>query len=317
MSAAVVSTPLVDLLNGMSYGLLLFMLSAGLTLIFSFLGVLNVAHASFYMLGAYVGTAIGAQWNFWIAIVAAPAVVGAAGALVERLLLRRVRAQGSLHELLLTFGLAYCLGEAVKLIWGPGTLAAPVPAILDAPFIVLDGATFSRYRAFVMATALLMLGLLYAVLHLSRTGLVLRAALDARQAVEALGHDVPRIGTLVFALGTGLAALAGVVGAPLFVVEPGMAESMGSIVFVVAIVGGLGSVGGALAASLAIGCLQTFAAASPWRLGALADAAGLALPPRWGALTLTQLAPLVPYLLLVAMLVWRPRGIAGTRGDAP
>jgi branched-chain amino acid transport system permease protein len=310
------NTLIVDVMNGLSYGLLLFMLSSGLTLIFSFLGVLNVAHASFYMLGAYIGTAIGAHANFWIAIVAAPAIVGGAGALVERLLLRRARAHGSLHELLLTFGLAYCLGEAVKLFWGPGTLAAPVPAVLDAPLIVLDGATFSRYRAFVMMTALAMLGLLYAVLHLTRTGLVLRAALGARQAVEALGHDVPRIGMLVFALGTGLAALAGAVGAPLFVVEPGMAESMGSIVFVVVIVGGLGSVGGALAASLAIGCLQTFAAASPWRLGALADAAGLALPSQWGALTLAQLAPLVPYLLLVAMLVCRPRGIAGMRGDA-
>ena len=154
------STFIVDVMNGISYGLLLFMLSSGLTLIFSFLGVLNVAHASFYMLGAYVGTAIGAHWNFGAALVVAPAVVGAAGALVERLLLRRVRAQGSLHELLLTFGLAYLLGEAVRLLWGPGTLAAPVPAVLDAPFIVLGGATFSRYRAFVMATALVMLGLM-------------------------------------------------------------------------------------------------------------------------------------------------------------
>lgn len=307
---------IVDVMNGVSYGLLLFMLSSGLTLIFSFLGVLNVAHASFYMLGAYVGAAIGAHWSFGPALIAAPAVVGAAGALVERTLLRRVRAQGSLYELLLTFGLAYLLGEAVKLVWGNGTLAAPVPAVLDAPLIVLDGATFSRYRAFVMATALAMLALLYAVLRFSRTGLVLRAALGHRQAVEALGHDVPRIGTLVFALGTGLAALAGVVGAPLSVVDPGMAESMGSIVFVVVIVGGLGSLGGALAASLLIGCLQTFAAASPWRLGELADVAGLALPPQWEALTLAQLAPLLPYVLLVAMLACRPRGLAGTRGDA-
>lgn len=306
---------IVDVMNGVSYGLLLFMLSSGLTLIFSFLGVLNVAHASFYMLGAYVGAAIGAHWSFWPALIAAPAVVGAAGAIVERALLRSVRAQGSLQELLLTFGLAYLLGEAVKLVWGSGTLAAPVPAVLDAPLVVFGATTFSRYRAFVVATALVMLVLLYAVLRFSRIGLVLRAALRHRQAVEALGHDVPRIGTLVFALGTGLAALAGVVGAPLSVVEPGMAESMGSIVFVVVIVGGLGSIGGALAASLLIGCLQTFAAASPWRLGELADVAGLALPPQWGALTLAQLGPLLPYVLLVAMLACRPRGLAGTRGD--
>lgn len=304
----------VDVLNGVSYGLLLFMLSSGLTLIFSFLGVLNFAHASFYMLGAYLGCAVAGRWGFWPALFAAPVLVAAAGALVERLLLRRVRPHGPLHELLLTFGLAYLLAEAVKLVWGPGTLSAPVPAALDGPLFVLGGATFSRYRAFVTAVALAMFALIHAALRFSNTGLVLRAALTHRQAVEALGHDVPRIGTLVFALGAGLAALAGVVGAPLAVVEPAMAEAVGSIVFVVVVIGGLGSVGGAFAASLLIGCLQTLATASPWRLGLLADTVGVGLPAQWAALTLAQLAPLVPYLLLVAMLACRPRGLAGTQG---
>jgi branched-chain amino acid transport system permease protein len=308
----------VDALNGISYGLLLFMLSSGLTLIFSFLGVLNFAHASFYMLGAYIGWSLAASVGFWPALVVAPLAVAALGALVERRLLRRVRAHGALHELLLTFGLAYLLAEAVKLVWGLGVLATPVPPALDGPLIalpLLHGATLSRYRLFVMIVSVATLALLYASLRFSRVGLVLRAALTHRAAVEALGHDVPRIGMLVFALGTGLAALAGVIGAPLAVVEPGMAEAVGSIVFVVVIVGGLGSLGGAFAGSLLIGVLQTFAVGSTLSLGRLAAALGVRLPVAWAALGVSQIAPLAPYLLLVAMLACRPGGLLGTRAD--
>ncbi|HEV3104260.1 MAG TPA: branched-chain amino acid ABC transporter permease [Trinickia sp.] len=305
----------VGALNGISYGLLLFMLSAGLTLIFSMLGVLNFAHASFYMLGAYVGYAVAAHTGFWTALAVAPIVVGTAGAVVERLLLRRARPHGPLNELLLTFGVAYLLAEAVKLIWGLGTVSAPVPAVLDGPLVALGGVSFSRYRAFLMAVSVMTLGLLYGVLRISRTGLILRAALTHARAVEALGHNVPRIGTLVFALGTGLAALAGVIGAPLAVVEPGMAEALGPIVFVVVIVGGLGSLAGAFAASLLIGCMQTFAAGSALSLGALAAAVGARVAPAWAALTVAQIAPLLPYALLVAMLACRPRGLLGQRGD--
>ncbi len=308
----------VDTLNGISYGLLLFMLSSGLTLIFSFLGVLNFAHASFYMLGAYIGWSLAASIGFWPALIAAPIAVAALGAIVERGLLRRVRRHGPLHELLLTFGLAYVLAEGVKLVWGLGVLAAPVPAALDGPAVsvpLLQGVTLSRYRLFVMSVSGAMLAFLYSVLRFSHIGLVLRAALTHREAVEALGHDVPRIGTLVFALGTGLAAFAGVIGAPLAVVEPGMAEAVGSIVFVVVIVGGLGSLGGAFAGSLLIGCLQTFAVGSPLSLGTLAAAIGVRLPSAWAALGVSQIAPLMPYLLLVAMLACRPRGLLGTRTD--
>jgi branched-chain amino acid transport system permease protein len=235
----------INLLNGISFGLLLFMLSAGLTLIFSMLGVLNFAHASFYMLGAYVGYSVAARFGFWAALVIAPLVVGLIGAALERWLLRRVRSHGHLAELLLTFGAAYVLGELVKLGWGLSPLGASVPAVLDGPLFTLYGATFARYRAFMMA--------LYAVLRVSKAGLVVRAALTHASAVEALGHNVPRVFTGVFAAGTALAALAGVIGAPLSVIEPSMAESLGSIVFVVVVIGGLGSLGGALAASLLIG----------------------------------------------------------------
>ena len=305
----------IDALNGISYGLLLFMLSAGLTLIFSMLGVLNFAHASFYMLGAYLGVTLAATLGFGWALVLAPLIAGLAGAGFERALLRRVRPGGPLNALLLTFGAAYVIGELMKLAWGLQPLAAPMPAVLDGPLFVLGGAVFPRYRAFTMAVAVAMLGALWAALRVSKTGLVVRAALTHAQAVEALGHDVPRVQTLVFALGTALAALAGAVAAPMFVVEPAMAESVGSIVFVVVVAGGLGSLAGAFVASLAVGFLQTFAAASDASLGALAARWGVALAPEWGALTLAQAAPLLPYLLLVAMLAVRPRGLFGQRAD--
>ncbi|WP_206952663.1 branched-chain amino acid ABC transporter permease [Trinickia acidisoli] len=305
----------VATLNGISYGLLLFMLSAGLTLIFSMLGVLNFAHASFYMLGAYLGYSIAAHEGFGSALVMAPLAVGIAGAAVERTLLRRARANGPLHELLLTFGLAYLLAELVKLVWGLGSVSLALPSALDGPLIALGDVTFSRYRAFMMVVSVATLAALYALLRMSRTGLVLRAALTHARAVEALGHDVARIGTLVFAIGTALAALAGVIGAPLAVVEPGMAEAVGSIVFVVVIVGGLGSLGGAFVASLLIGCMQTWAVGSTASLGTFARMAGVRLPAVWDALALSQVAPLLPYVLLVAMLACRPRGLFGRRED--
>ncbi|WP_425452811.1 branched-chain amino acid ABC transporter permease [Trinickia dinghuensis] len=291
------------------------MLSAGLTLIFSMLGVLNFAHASFYMLGAYLGYSIATHEGFMAALVFAPLVMGFAGAAIERTLLRRARANGPLHELLLTFGLAYLLAELVKLAWGLGSLSVALPSMLDGPLVTFGDAAFSRYRAFMMAVSIATLAALYLLLRTSRTGLILRAALTHARAVEALGHDVARIGTLVFAVGTALAALAGVIGAPLAVVEPGMAEAVGSVVFVVVIVGGLGSLGGAFAASLLIGCVQTWAVGSTASLGSLTQWAGVRLSPVWATLSVSQVAPLLPYVLLVAMLASRPRGLFGRRED--
>ncbi|WP_109483158.1 branched-chain amino acid ABC transporter permease [Paraburkholderia sp. C35] len=309
----------IDALNGVSYGLLLFMLSAGLTLIFSMLGVLNFAHASFYMLGAYVGFSVAARAGFWWALTLAPLAVGLKGAALERWLLRRVRPHGHLAELLLTFGAAYLIGEGVKLVWGLQALNIAVPKLLEGTLLDVYGVAFSRYRVFMMAVAVAMLAVLYLILRVSKAGLIVRAALTHPQAVEALGHDVPRVFTCVFAAGTALAALAGVIGAPLFVLEPAMAESVGSIVFVVVVIGGLGSLGGALVASLVIGCAQTLAVSTDLSLGELLGDlfidSGRSLPDAWSALTLAQLAPLLPYVLLVAMLAVRSRGFFGQRDD--
>ncbi|MFM0519698.1 branched-chain amino acid ABC transporter permease [Caballeronia jiangsuensis] len=289
------------------------MLSAGLTLIFSMLGVLNFAHASFYMLGAYVGQALAAYGGFWFGLIVAPIVVGMAGALFERLLLRRVHARGALGQMLLTFGAAIVIGEGVKLAWGLGPLPAAIPPVLDGPLFTLYDASFARYRVFMMSIAVLMLGALWLVLRISKTGLVVRAALTHPATVETLGHDVPRVFTMVFAIGTALAALGGVIGAPLAVIEPAMADAMGPIVFVVVVIGGLGSLGGALVASLLIGCVQTFAVGASASAGSIAASLGVTLPPAWSALTVAQLAPVLPYLVLVAMLAARPRGLFGER----
>lgn len=288
----------LSLLNGLSYGLLLFMLSAGLTLIFSLMGVLNFAHGSFYMLGAYVAHSLSAAWGFWWALLLAPLLVGALAALFYAQLLRRVAAHGHVAELLVTFGLSYVLLEVVQLVWGRGPVDYRVPEALAGSLFVLWDVRFPAYRAFTMAIALLVLGGLVLWLRLSRGGLVVQAALGHPQMVQALGHNVPRVFMGVFASGAALAALAGVLGGNAFVTEPGMAATVGSIVFVVAVVGGLGSLWGAFWASLLMGVLQT---------------AAVSLDVPLGGVRLSQLAPLLPYALLVLMLAIHPRGLMGQR----
>ncbi|MCE1251025.1 MAG: branched-chain amino acid ABC transporter permease [Comamonadaceae bacterium] len=290
---------LLTLLNGVSYGLLLFMLSAGLTVIFSLMGVLNFAHASFYMLGAYLAYQLSAALGFWLALLLAPLLVGLLGALFQRYCLRRVQRSGHVAEMLATFGLSYLLLELVQLLWGRASLPWSLPPLLQGPLWTLHGVQFPRARAFIMLVALAMFGLLWLLLVRTRAGLLLRAALTQPSMVQALGHDLPLLHTLVFGGGCALAALAGVLGGGSYVTEPAMAAALGPIVFVVVVVGGIGSLGGAFWAALLIGCLQTFAVAAEGRL--------------WNV-PLAQLAPLLPYLLLVLMLLWRPQGLRGAEG---
>jgi branched-chain amino acid transport system permease protein len=314
---------LVSTLNALAYGLLLFMLSSGLTLIFSMMGVLNFAHASFYMLGAYGGYTVSRVIGFWPALFIAPLLVGLLGALFERLCLRRVHAFGHVPELLMTFGLSYVVLEAVQLLWGRLALEFTPPAVLQGPAFTLlrhpvqglsllwGGAPtplcqtvdmvctpFPATRAFLMLTALAMLAALWLLLTRTRLGLVIRAALTHPDMAQALGHNVPAVFMLVFGVGSALAGLAGVIGGSTFVTEPAMAATLGPIVFVVVMVGGIGSLAGAFAASLLIGALQTFAVTLNWSLLTL---------------TTAQIAPMLPYLLLVLMLIWRPQGLMGER----
>ena len=310
----------ISLLNGVSYGLLLFMLSSGLTLIFSMMGVLNFAHASFYMLGAYFAYSVGLQVGFFPALFLAPLLVGLVGALVERYGLRKVHRYGHVPELLFTFGLAYLIEESVKVIWGLAAVPYRVPEFLEGPLFTLYSTSFPKLRGFMMLVALLMLFSVYLLLTRTRIGLVIQAALSHPQTVEALGHNVPRVFMLVFGGGCALAGLAGVIGGVAFITEPSMAASVGPIVFVVAVVGGMGSLAGAFLASLLIGVLQTFAIALDWSLAGMLATVGIHVSEQtflyslW-KLQLSQVAPVLPYLLLVLMLIFRPKGLLGTRAD--
>ncbi|ABX35947.1 inner-membrane translocator [Delftia acidovorans SPH-1] len=310
----------ISLLNGVSYGLLLFMLSSGLTLIFSMMGVLNFAHTSFYMLGAYFGYTLSGIIGFWGALFVAPLLVGALGAMFERYSLRRVHKYGHVPELLVTFGLSYLILEVVQLVWGRGTVPYGLPPALQGPLFTLYGTQFPRSRSFVMLLALLMLVAVWLLLTRTRIGLVIQAALKNPEMVEALGHNVPRVFMMVFGGGCALAGLAGVIGGNTYVTEPAMAMSVGSIIFVVVVVGGMGSLAGAFVASLLIGVVQTFAVAIDWSLASLLSSLGSPVGEQtfgWPLLKLTisQVAPILPYLFLVLILIFRPKGLLGTRGD--
>ena len=334
------------MLNGLSYGLLLFMLSSGLTLIFSMMGVLNFAHASFYMLGAYFGYTLSGVTGFWPALALAPLLTGAAGALFESQVLRKVHKMGHVSELLVTFGLSYIVLELVQLIWGRVAVEFNPPAFLQGPVFTLinhsqqglslvsgeagaicnaaaEGvrvmcSPFPATRGFVMLTAILMVISLWWVMTRTRAGLIIQAALTHPQTVETLGHNVPRIFMLVFAMGTGLAGLAGVIGGFTFITEPAMAATVGSVVFVVVVVGGMGSLSGAFLASLLIGIVQTFAVAVDYSLLQLLKDAGLVMSAESQnnsilKLSVSQAAPILPYLFLVLILIFRPRGLLGKR----
>ncbi|NDI84327.1 branched-chain amino acid ABC transporter permease [Undibacterium crateris] len=309
---------LISLLNGVSYGLLLFMLSSGLTLIFSMMGVLNFAHASFYMLGAYFAYMLSSRFGFWPAFFLAPLLVGVLGALVEKYGLRHVHRYGHIPELLFTFGLSYVIVELVQLIWGRSNVPYAIPTSLEGPLFTIYTTTFPVYRGFMMLVALAMLLAIYLMLTKTRIGLVIQAALTHPDAVEALGHNVPRVFMLVFGGGCALAGLAGVVGGNAFVTEPGMAATLGSIIFVVVVVGGMGSLAGAFVASLLIGIVQTFAVAIDYSLASVLLKAGVPLTPdlpgyALAQVTISQAAPVMPYLLLVLILIFRPRGLLGNR----
>ena len=308
----------ISLLNGLSYGLLLFMLSSGLTLIFSMMGVLNFAHASFYMLGAYLAYLISGVVGYWPALIIAPIAVGLLGALFEQICLRRVHKFGHVPELLVTFGLSYLVLEVVQLIWGRSVVPYGLPEQLQGPLFSIYGTQFPKSRAFIMGVAVLMLVSIWLVLTRTRVGYVIQAALTHPDTVEALGHNVPRVFMLVFGGGAALAGLAGVVAGNTYVTEPAMAYAVGPIIFVVVVVGGMGSLAGAFLASILIGVMQTFAVAIDKSLGDLLGGLGMQITASGGMeqvlrLTVAQVAPILPYLLMVLILIFRPKGLLGTR----
>lgn len=308
---------LISILNGVIYGLLLFMVSAGLTLIFGMMGVLNFAHASFYMLGAYAAYAISSQFNFWIGLLLAPLLIGAIGMLVERYLLRRVHAFGHAHELLLTFGLALIFEELVKLFFGNFPVNYQMPETLRFTAFTVLGTDYPFYRIFIGAIAVIMFICLYVLLSRTRIGIVVRAAERLPAMAEALGHNIPIVFMSVFGVGAALAGLAGAVAGAFFPTNPNMALELGAIVFVVVVVGGLGSLKGSLVASLMIGLFSSFAVGIDWSLASLFDLVGLGDWARsiGGLMTMTvsSISGTIPFLLMLIVLLVRPAGLMGER----
>lgn len=300
-------------LNGTIYGLLLFMLSSGLTLIFSMMGILNLAHASFYMLGAYMAYSIGNVTGFWIALFVAPLLAGLIGAGIERWGLRTVHQHGHVAELLFTFGLAYIFEELVQIFWGKIAVPYKIPESLSFTAFDLFGTNYPAYRIFMLFIAISMLIGLWYLLKRTRIGLIIQASLTHPNMVASLGHNVPRIFMWVFATGCAFAGLSGVIGGNYFVTEPSMAAAMGPIVFVVVVVGGMGSLEGAFIASLLIGLLQTFAISINANLADVFGFTGLSSTSDLGRITIASIAPILPFLLLVLMLMLRPRGLLGER----
>lgn len=308
---------IVSLLNGSIYGLLLFMVSAGLTLIFGMMGVLNFAHTSFYMIGAYLAYTLQKSVGFWPAIIISPILVGLIGAFVERYMLRRVHRYGHGHQLLLTFGISFIATEAIKLFYGNYPVDYRVPAELNFSAFSIFGTDYPFYRLLIGGVSLLMFGLVYLLLTKTRVGIVVRSAIYKPRMVEALGHNVPMVFMGVFGVGAGLAGRAGAVAGAFYTTNPNMALELGVLVFVVVVVGGLGSLGGAMLSSLIIGLVSSFSVGIDW---SLADLLGLFGAGDWareagGLLTLkvSSLSATIPFLLMLLVLLVRPSGLMGNR----
>jgi len=309
---------LISLLNGFVYGMLLFMLASGLTLIFSMMGVLNFAHAGIYMIGAYVAFETSRMIGYFPALIVAPLVCAAIGAAIEVWGLRRTHQNGHIAELLFTFGLFFIIERGVQMVWGMLPVPYRVPVALDFPLFSLYGINFPAYRGFMLLIAAVMLLAIWLMLTRTRIGLIIQASLTHPNMVASLGHNVPRVFTIVFAGGCGLAGLAGVIGGNYQVTEPSMAAALGPIVFVVVVVGGLGSLGGCFLASIIVGMMQTFAVVIDVSLSDILGGIGTWIGNKnlLGeilAVPLARIGPLLPYLMMVLMLLFRPRGLLGTR----
>ena len=282
---------LAQLLNGLQYGLLLFLIASGLTLIFGVMGVINLAHGSMFMLGAYLAYLVTARWgSLWLAVPAAAVAGLVLGSALERSLFRRFYQREHLDQVLLTFALILLFEECRSLLVGNDFYAVPVPALLDFSVPITAGFSYSAYRFAVIGICLLLAALLFLMIERTRLGAIIRAAAEKPEMVDVLGIDARRVHLTIFALGTALALVAGALAAPLYSVYPNMGDGFLIISFVVVVIGGLGSVSGAFWSALIIG---------------LVDTLGAAYAPK--------VAGLAVYLLMAAVLLWRPSGLFGRR----
>ena len=278
---------LIQLLNSVQYGLLLFMLAAGLTLIFGIMGVVNLAHGSFYMLGAYLAWSLAAlTQSFTLAIILGTLLSVLFGLLLEWLLFRHFYKRDHLDQVLLTFGLIYVFEEMRSILWGDDVHGVTIPDVLSASIPLTETLSYPVYRLFMSGVCLLLALGLYLLISKTRLGMKIRAGAFNHEMTEALGVNIKLIHSLVFAMGVGLATIAGMVAAPVSSVYPNMGSQVLIMCFVVVVIGGIGSVKGALIAALLVGLVDTF-----------------------GKVLLPQVAGMLVYVLMAIVLLYKPEGL--------
>jgi branched-chain amino acid transport system permease protein len=278
---------LIQILNGIQYGLLLFLLASGLTLIFGIMGVINLAHGSFYMVGAYL-----AYWlvretgSLWLALPIGVAISIGIGVLLESALIRRLYERDHLYQVLLTFGLILIFEELRSILFGNDVHGVAIPDVLNFSIPLTDTLSYPAYRLFISAVCLVLAAALYFVIQKTRIGMMIRAGNSNREMAQVLGVNIRLLYAFVFAFGFALAAFAGMIAAPVSSVFPGMGHHILIICFVVVVIGGIGSIKGAMVAALLIG---------------IADTLGKVLLPEYSGMAV--------YLLMAIVLIWRPRGL--------
>ena len=294
------STLLIQLLNGVQYGLLLFLVSSGLTLVFGIMGIINIAHGSFYMIGAYLAWSLtGAFGSFWIALPAGIVLSVLIGMLLEWLVIRWLYHRDHLYQVLLTYGLILVFEELRSLLWGDDVRGVNLPQILSASIPLTDTQSYPVYRLWISAVCIVVAGLMVWVIQKTRLGMMIRAGASNREMVQSLGINIQVVYRVVFAAGFALAAFAGMIAAPVSAVFPGMGNQVLIICFVVVVIGGMGSVKGAMIASLLIGLVDTFGKVVTLEIG--------------GFKVLPELSSMTVYLLMAAILLWRPEGLFGRK----
>jgi branched-chain amino acid transport system permease protein len=299
-----VSLLLVQTLNGLQFGVLLFLLAAGLTLVFGIMDLINLAHGAFYMLGAYfAATLYKVTASFWIAAILALPLTFGLGLMVEMMTLRTMYTRNHLDQVLLTFGLILTFDEGVRLLWGPQSQPFLKPAILAGQIELFGGISYPLYRLAIIGVGLAVALLLSLLVTRTRLGMQIRAGASNRQMVGALGVNVKALFTRVFGLGAALAGLAGLVAGPLISIEPGMGDTIVILSFVVIVIGGIGSVRGAFFGALLVGLVDTLGRSFLTQLLStfLAPATASGVGP--------ALASMLIYMFMAAVLFFRPQGL--------
>jgi branched-chain amino acid transport system permease protein len=298
----------IQTLNGLQLGVLLFLMAAGLTLVLGIMNIVNLAHGSLYMLGAFfLAAGVEHTGSYLLGVLIAVLATLAVGVAVELIALRRLHDRDHLDQVLATFGMILFFNEIMRMIFGPAPLSVPMPAFLEGQVILTDELDYPVYRLMVIAVGLAVAGLLYWLIVKTRLGMLIRAGASNRAMVAALGVDVTLLYTGVFALGAALAGLAGLMAAPILSVESGMGDGVLILTFVVIVIGGIGSIRGAFVAALLIGLVDTIGRSFlPMALREL-------LSPTLAAGVGPALASMTIYLLMALVLTFRPQGLFPAR----